>query len=595
MRGKVNHSENTVEYLAPKGSALVADAYHPLKFHGGPLLSAPELVSFYWGPFSASDVNTMQTYLHGVSGYLGGAGAQPASEQVLEQYGTYGATVGPFFQESVAPSSASEANVKSKILSLQASGNLPPFSAQRLFLVFTKGVTFSGYGSVWCGYHGKWGADQYFAICPFPAANGCGVANPLPAWQSITSHEIFEAATDPAPGSGWTVDNEEGGDVCSWQDTTMPFGVIQRFADNQQSSCAVWTTQQTIHGSVAAWAPNRLDLVVQGAEGAVWHRAWNGSAWTPSPLTYEFLGGAILGAPKVVAWASGRLDVFAKSSNGSLLHKWGDGSNWGPSSTGWEDLGGVLIGPPEVVSWEPGRLDVFVIGTDGGMYHKWWDGVAWRPSVKDYEPLGGVFAGPPKAVSWAPGRIDVFGRGLDLAMYHKYFDGQWHPSQFGWENLGGRLSSDLAAVSWGFRRLDIFARDTNGACSHKWFDGGSWGGWESLGGLIVGPPSVASWSSNWLDVFHRGTDNVLYHKYWDGSRWLPSVSGWENLGGTLAGAVIPVSWAPGRLDLFAEFGDGALHHKLFEGDWWPSLTEWEGLGGLIGAMGADKQAKTSGA
>src|SRR5205814_1250163 len=86
---------------------------------------------------------------------------------------------------------------------LQGMGALPQFAQRRLFLVFTHGVTFSGYGTDWCGYHGSWGRGRYFAIIPFPTAGGCGSGDAIASWQSVTAHEIDEAATDPADGNGW--------------------------------------------------------------------------------------------------------------------------------------------------------------------------------------------------------------------------------------------------------------------------------------------------------------------------------------------------------------------------------------------------------
>ena len=43
--------------------------------------------------------------------------------------------------------------------------------------------------------------------------------------------------------------------------------------------------------------------------------------------------------------------------------------------------------------------------------------------------------------------------------------------------------------------------------------------------------SVVAWAQNRLDIFGLGTDNAMYHKAWDGGNWRPSVTGWEGLGG----------------------------------------------------------------
>jgi Pregnancy-associated plasma protein-A. len=44
---------------------------------------------------------------------------------------------------------------------------------------------------------------------------------------------------------------------------------------------------------------------------------------------------------------------------------------------------------------------------------------------------------------------------------------------------------------------------------------------------------VVAWGANRLDVFVTGTDSALYHKWWNGSSWGPSLTGYEGLGGVI--------------------------------------------------------------
>jgi hypothetical protein len=96
----------------------------------------------------------------------------------------------------------------------------------------------------------------------------------------------------------------------------------------------------------------------------------------------------------VAAWGPNRLDIFGLGTDSQMFHKAWDGSAWYPSPTDWEPLGGIFASPPAVVAWGPDRLDIFGLGTDSQMFHKAWDGSAWYPSPTDWEPLGGVFAEP---------------------------------------------------------------------------------------------------------------------------------------------------------------------------------------------------------
>jgi Pro-kumamolisin, activation domain/Repeat of unknown function (DUF346) len=346
-----------------------------------------------------------------------------------------------------------------------------------------------------------------------------------------------------------------------------------------------------VNRSVVSWSANRLDIFGLGTDHAMYHKAWNGSAWLPSSTGWEGLGGLFSysyeSPPAVAAWAANRLDVFDLGTDNQMYHKYWDGSKWGPSPTGWEALGGVFTSPPSAVAWGANRLDIFGLGTDRQMYHKYWNGSQWGPSPTGWEALGGVFTSPPSAVAWGANRLDIFGLGTDRQMYHKYWNGsQWGPSATGWEALGGVFSSPPAAVSWAPNRLDIFGLGTDFQMYHKYWDGSKWGpsatGWEALGGVFSSPPSAVAWSANRLDIFGLGTDRQMYHKYWDGSKWGPSATGWEALGGVFASPPAAVAWTKNRLDIFGLGTDRQMYHKYWDGNkWGPSATGWEGLGGVF--------------
>ena len=214
--------------------------------------------------------------------------------------------------------------------------------------------------------------------------------------------------------------------------------------------------------------------------------------WRPSLLDWERLGGVFTSPPAVAAWGQNRLDIFGLGTDGAMYHKAWDGTAWRPSPLDWERLGGVFTSPPAVTAWGQNRLDIFGLGTDGAMYHKAWDGTAWRPSLLDWERLGGVFTSPPAVTAWGQNRLDIFGLGTDGAMYHKAWDGAaWRPSLLDWERLGGVFTSPPAVTAWGQNRLDIFGLGTDGAMYHKAWDGGAWrpspSNWERLGGVFTAP------------------------------------------------------------------------------------------------------------
>ena len=256
----------------------------------------------------------------------------------------------------------------------------------------------------------------------------------------------------------------------------------------------------------SASGPNRLDVFIRGADNALWHRWFNGRAWS----NWESLGGPIGSDPSAVASANGRIDVFVRGTDSKLWQRTFDGVNWGP----WQGLDGVLGSAPDACSPAPGRLDVFVEGSDRRLWHKTFSGT-WGNWTQ--EAPEGVLDAEPSAVSWGGGRMDVFIRGTDKQLWHRWFDGNaWH----NWEPLGGVLGSGPDAGSWGTNRLDVFARGTNGQLWHTWWDGTVWTPWtnrDNAGAVIASGPGVAARSQGLLDVFARGTDNALWHVTISGS------------------------------------------------------------------------------
>jgi hypothetical protein len=90
---------------------------------------------------------------------------------------------------------------------------------------------------------------------------------------------------------------------------------------------------------VCSWGPARLDVFVTGFDATMFHKYWADGRWLPDgqenwePLG---LGQKFASEPAVVSWAANRLDVVALGLDGQLYHKAWDGSAWLPSPTQWE-------------------------------------------------------------------------------------------------------------------------------------------------------------------------------------------------------------------------------------------------------------------
>jgi peroxiredoxin len=142
--------------------------------------------------------------------------------------------------------------------------------------------------------------------------------------------------------------------------------------------------------------------------------------------TIDGLEGSAQGpAPAACSWGSGRADIFVQGTDGALWHKGYDGT-W----SGWQSLGGKLTSAPAATSPGNNLIDVFVRGTDGAVWYKDWDGTSWS----GWQSLGGqIPAGAaPAACSWGSGRADIFVQGTDGALWHKSYIGT---SWSGWQPI----------------------------------------------------------------------------------------------------------------------------------------------------------------
>jgi hypothetical protein len=307
---------------------------------------------------------------------------------------------------------------------------------------------------------------------------------------------------------------------------------------------------------VVAWGPDRLDLVVTGTDNSIYHKAWDSGTWYPGegPDDWEHLGGGVIGPPAVVSWGPNRLDILVTGTDGAVYHKaWAGGPDWYPGNglEDWNRIGGQIFGTPAATTWGADRLDIVVAGLDGAVYHKAWDTDTWYPGPghDEWDRLGGTVIASPTAISWGPDRLDIFGVGTDNGVYHKWWgDSDWRPDPLNpdvWEALGSPDASGVfstpTVVSWGLGRLDVFVVGSDTSMYHKAFEGGTWypdgqDNWERLGGNFAGAPAAVCWGPDRIDIFASGIDAQLWHKFWDGSNWGPDPTipnGWEEIGGKI--------------------------------------------------------------
>jgi len=249
--------------------------------------------------------------------------------------------------------------------------------------------------------------------------------------------------------------------------------------------------------AVASWAPNRLDVFVVGGDRALYHRAWDGSAWSSD---WGRFNSYCVGTPAAVSWGPNRVDVFVIGGDRQCYHLYWDGHSW----NGWEALGGQCEYGVAASSWATNQLDVFVTGTDQAIWRRSWTGAAWT----GWQKVNSGTISAPAAVAYAQNGVDIACIGPDHDLYVNNDSG----SGFGgWLNTGGYCVDGVAAASWGPDRLDLFAIGEDGAVWQRPWEG-SFGNWVSLGGLTTYGPAAIARAPNVLNLFVIGLDHALYHK-----------------------------------------------------------------------------------
>jgi spore germination protein YaaH len=360
-------------------------------------------------------------------------------------------------------------------------------------------------------------------------------------WDDATSlgHKYDLVTADNLRGVGiWNL-NYGGGAPELWNELNLKFGTTTPWYSLGGG--------QTGSSAITSAGSNRVDAFVRGTDSGLWHRFWNGTAWS----AWESLGGVVTGGPYAVGQNASRIDVVVRGSDNQLWHRSSNGTAW----AAWESLGGVMTADPGIVSWGPNRLDVFVRGVDNGLWHRATDGGLWSA----WESLGGRLISAPKSASWGAGRLDVFARGTDNGLWQRTWNGT---SWVAWRSVGGVVNSDPTPISTGPNRIDLLVRATadNSLWQASW-NGTAWG-WASLGGVLISNSSVSSCAAGHLDVFVISTDYALWQRGFNGTGW----AAWQRLGG--AWTADPTAICPSgatSVDLFARGADSALWQTVLTG------------------------------
>lgn len=202
----------------------------------------------------------------------------------------------------------------------------------------------------------------------------------------------------------------------------------------------------------------RINLWVKALDGRLWERYWNGSTWGWFDTGKGIVGRAtpvVRGNTNAVGAGGVRINLFVQGTDGKLWERYWNGSGWS-----WIDTGKPTDGPPTVVvrgnigdvSAAGVRINVFVpvlqTSPSGGtsphphydlrLWQRYWNGAAWAwiDTGKNVRAeASAIVRGDVEDVMPDDLRINLWVAGDDARLWEYY----WNGAGWAWVDTGAQV------------------------------------------------------------------------------------------------------------------------------------------------------------
>ena len=139
----------------------------------------------------------------------------------------------------------SDAEIQTALQGWIADGTVRAATADTLYFIYLPPGVVSTLGgdqscTTYCGYHNHVRTTLFYAVEPYVTCSGCSAGQILDTQTKVSSHELFEAITDPALNA-WYDDTsgEEIGDICNSDTLTLGGYTVQSEWSQAQGACVV--------------------------------------------------------------------------------------------------------------------------------------------------------------------------------------------------------------------------------------------------------------------------------------------------------------------------------------------------------------------
>ncbi len=221
-----------------------AGSPNDLMYNGGPVEENPVVYVIFWGPGWSNGSGGVTADGQVVENYFNSMGGT-SFENILTQYYDNNANVsnsnsvsGVWVDTSTPPTDQScggptveDSDIQNEVSNAISANGWPTDGSNATYFVYTpNGDYVNGGGSCsdtaggFCAYH-NWDSsiNVAYAAMAYPINSGCNVPQSPngnlagDSLANVTSHEQFEAITDPQAGNGWLDSSgQEIGDKCAW-------------------------------------------------------------------------------------------------------------------------------------------------------------------------------------------------------------------------------------------------------------------------------------------------------------------------------------------------------------------------------------------
>jgi hypothetical protein len=239
----------------------------PLINHGGPVQTAPQVFVVFWG--WTSDPSGEQIYL---ADFLTSIGRTTWLQTVTQYSGAGNPSnllAGTWSDPSAVPTQPTDAQVQAEAVSAVGHFGIGTSVNVQVIVATPTGHSESGFGTVFCAYHGPIAArpNVTYTYLPYMTDVGasCGansVGHPLDGVSIVEGHELAETITDPLINAWRDASGNEIGDKCAWTNlanitTSNGTYAVQPLWSNQANGCVLSTASPK-----AGWFPPIQNLLI---------------------------------------------------------------------------------------------------------------------------------------------------------------------------------------------------------------------------------------------------------------------------------------------------------------------------------------------